>query len=123
MPPEPPVWPQPIGWRVPPPKALGDYFQLRTFESVRKKGLVFFHIYPQSDSDYIESVLRGEILRLQRDQVEAKLLEALDSPVIEATPEFWAERSELRAPRRSCTPPRSPGTRARSRRTCKRSSW
>jgi hypothetical protein len=46
----------------------------------------------ESADDYIEFLLRGEILRLQRDQLEAKLLEALKSEPIEVTPVFWEER-------------------------------
>lgn len=42
-------------------------------------------------SDYIELLVRDDILEEMRDEIEAKLLEAAESPANEMTREEWDE--------------------------------
>lgn len=53
----------------------------------------------ESADDFIEFMLRMEILRLKRDEVEKLIQEGLDSgDPIPVTPQFWAHlRAELEA--------------------------
>lgn len=51
-----------------------------------------------SASEYVREVLRGEVRRRERKELERKLLEGLAGRSVEMTPERWADlRAEVRA--------------------------
>jgi antitoxin ParD1/3/4 len=47
----------------------------------------------ESVEDYVDFLIRLDLLQNRREEIEAKLLDALNSgEPIEVTPEFWEER-------------------------------